>query len=117
MSLIYRILDNRLLSLITTFVFLIPAILLKIQFNYELMLGTVAPLALISLAFSVVYSAFIVEKAGIKDLIRVLIAPMALFATVLFLKNVDIQSVVVRGAIFFTVNVVFFNKEINKILA
>lgn len=117
MRLFYGILDNKILSGIISAVCILSAIILKLQYNYELFIGNVIPVSLIAIGFSFLYSSLIAEVAGERDFIRAFIAPLAIISTVLLIKNVDIKYTIIKPILFFGVNMLFFDKEIRKMLA
>lgn len=112
MDFFYNTLDNKILSSIISCILIISAILFKLQYNYQLVLGNVLPLLFIAIGFAFIYSSVIIDRANYRDFIRACIAPIAIFATVLLIKNLDIKYEIIKPLLFFGVNIIFFDKEI-----
>lgn len=116
MNRFYNILDNKITSSIIASILIISAILFKLQYNYHIVLGFIIPIVLIAIGFSFLYTSLVIEKASIRDFVRICIAPFAIFSVVLFIKDANIDKQIIKIALFFFTNILFFNKELKSVI-
>lgn len=110
---------NRLLSTIIGILFFIMGILSRGQFiNQNMLIGFVLPLVFISIGFGFIFASnFRKDDSNLILLfLKATMAPLAIVLTILVFNKTGVNSPILRAGTLFLINIVFFNKEIGKVL-